>query len=114
MKKILLLVAMIIVLVGCGNSNKLPAIGEKCDLIKECLSATSESYYDQLNEVCNQKNEEELTLMISAQTVYVLNPYINTYTMKEKKFGKCKIEVNTGDEIFEVWVASEFIKPVKN
>ena len=57
-------------------------------MTKECLSAISESYYDKLNEVCNNKDEDALTSMISAQTVYVLNPYINSYTMKEKKFGK--------------------------
>ena len=76
------------IFVSCSNTNKLPALGEKVDLTKECLSAISESYYDKLNEVCNNKDEDALTSMISAQTVYVLNPYINSYTMKEKKFGK--------------------------
>mgnify|MGYP000123152267 FL=1 len=115
MKKLLFLGTIVLVLAinACSNSTKLPDIGEKCNLTKECLSAISEKYYDKLNEVCNRKDEEALRSMISDKTVYVLNPYLNSYTMKEKKFGKCQIEVNTGDGTFEVWVASEFIKPVQ-
>lgn len=113
MKRILLFVLVTAMSWACGSSAELPAIGEKCELTERCLSAVSEFDYDQLNKVCNRKDEDALVLMIASQTVYVLNPYINSYTMKEKKFGKCKIEVNTGNDKFEVWVASEFIKSNK-
>lgn len=83
------------IFVSCSNTNKLPAIGEKVDLTKECLSAISESYYDKLNEVCNNKDEDALTSMISAQTVYVLNPYINSYTVRNFFRHSLKIVVRT-------------------
>lgn len=109
MKKLFLL--FIIIATSCSKSSKLPDIGEECHLTQECLSAISVSHYDRMNEICNQKNEAALVSMIEAKTVYVLNPYLNTYTMRDKKFGKCKILVDNGEESFEVWVASEFIKP---
>lgn len=113
MKRMLLLIAFVLIFINCSSTDRLPAIGEKCELTKQCLSAVSEFDYDQLNKVCNRKDEDALVLMIASQRVYVLNPYVNSYTMKEKKFGKCKIEVNTGNDKFEVWVASEFIKSNK-
>lgn len=110
MKNFSIILIACLLLFSCGSSQKLPDYGEPCYLTQECLSAIDETEFDNMNQICNRKDEAALTRKIADKSIYVLNKYANTYTMLDKKFGKCKIQVNTGDYIYEVWVSSEFIK----
>lgn len=94
-----------VTLFSCGGGN-LPKIGEETSVKKECLSAVDEESFDELNKVCNRKDEKRLIQMMSSGKVYVIKSY-ETGIMKEKKFAKSLVDI---EGIGEVWIANEFIQ----
>lgn len=94
-----------VTLFSCGGGN-LPKIGEETSVKKECLSAVDEESFDELNKVCNRKDEKRLIQMMNSGKVYVIKSY-ETGIMKDKTFLKCLVEF---DRTGEVWIDNEFIQ----
>jgi hypothetical protein len=94
---------------SCGNGRNLPEKGEKCFITGQCLAA-KESYYDELNSVCNNKDEKRLEEMISSKYAFIIEPNYNL-TMLEPGVITCKIKlVDIYGNKNDVMVATEFIK----
>jgi len=75
----------------------------------QCLSATTEDNFSELNKVCNRKDEASLKQMISAGKVYVLSKNTKA-TIIESGLAKKKITTVSG---LTVWVSSEFLSASK-
>lgn len=71
----------------------------------ECLSATSEDNFKELNRISNRKDERALIQMINAGEVYVLKSGTSINVI-DRGFGKKLIETSEG---LRVWVSSEFV-----
>lgn len=94
-----------VTLFSCGGRN-LPGVGEETSIKQECLSAVDDDSFDELNKVCNRKDETRLIQMMNEGKVYVIKSY-KTGIMKDQKFGKCLVDI---EGIGEVWIANEFIQ----
>lgn len=77
----------------------------KSRIIKECLSATSEDNFKELNRISNRRDENALIGMINAGKVHVLKSGTSINVI-DRGFGKKLIETPEG---LRVWVSSEFI-----
>lgn len=108
MKHIILILVSAFVLTGCGGGggSKLPKVGEVTYVNQQCLSATSEANFDELNKVCNRRDETALEEMISEGKVFVIHTS-DRGKMVKHSFGKCYVDINGKGK---VWIATEFIK----
>jgi len=94
------------------NSNRgKMKLGEQCYISEECFGASTESSFDELIKLSNQKDMFRLQEMILDGSIYILNNS-DQCTLLELKFGKCKLRVDKGIRPFNVWVSSEFV--IKN
>lgn len=109
MKKILLLVACSFILVACGSGKKIKP-GQIVVTNQQCLAARSESSFDELNRVCNRKDQTALKMMITNKEVYLLDD-ATTIKVTDLRFGTVIGEIRTGDHIFEpVYISREFVE----
>lgn len=76
---------------------------------QQCLSATTEDNFSEMNRVCNKKDESSLKQMISVGKVYVLSKNTKAVVV-DSGFGKKKITTSNG---LNVWVSSEFLSTTK-
>ena len=107
MKNLLLILITAISIICCTSSNgKLPKVGEYTSVKQQCLSATSERAYDELNKVSNRRDEAALSYMIERGEVFVINTF-DKGKMVKHSFGKCLVDIEGKGK---VWIASDFIK----
>jgi len=92
----------------CGGNRTGYGLGDKFTIREECLSATTESMFDELNKVCNAKDEDALKTMIANGYVYVISAYTNA-KMVESGFAKSKIELEIKGQTVSVYIANEFL-----
>lgn len=112
---LLFVVLVIMLFVSCGGSaGKLPSRGEEFTPNTECLSAISESAFNELNRVCNRRDEAELVRMMGRGEVYVLSTYEKVimvdsgFSKSKVKFEKYNVYTNTSNYV-EVYVSNEFL-----
>lgn len=103
---ILILIAAFTLTCCTGSSGKLPKVGESTSVTQQCLSATSERAYEELNKVSSRKDEAALSYMIERGEVYVINTF-DKGKMVKHSFGKCLVDIEGKGK---VWIATEFIK----
>ena len=107
MKHLILILIATLSLIGCTGSNgKLPKVGEYTSVTQQCLSATSERAYDELNKVSSRRDEAALSYMIERGEVYAINTF-DKGTMVKHGFGKCLVDIQGKGK---VWIATDFIK----
>lgn len=107
MKNFILILITAFALIGCTSSNgKLPKVGEYTSVTQQCLSATSERAYDELNKVSSRRDEAALSYMIERGEVFVINTF-DKGKMVKHSFGKCLVDIEGKGK---VWIASDFIK----
>ncbi len=105
MKKlfVLLMATFFFASCSCGGGFK---DGQAVTVSKECIWASNEDTYDQMQKYCNRKDERGLELMEMRGEVGILSSGAKG-VVTDLAFGKVKIRL--GDDS-EVWVASEFLK----
>lgn len=109
MKNFLFLIAFSFVLVACGSGKKIEP-GQIVVTNQQCLAARSESSFDELNRVCNRKDQTSLKMMIANKDVYLLDE-ATTIKVIDLRFGTVIGEIRTGDHIFEqVYISKEFVE----
>lgn len=107
MKHFILILITAFSLVGCtGSKGKLPKVGEYTSVTQQCLSATSERAYDELNKVSSRRDEAALSYMIQRGEVFVINTF-DKGKMVKHSFGKCLVDIEGKGK---VWIATDFIK----
>lgn len=89
-----------------GNSSKDSLKpGDQCYLKTDCMGATSETSFDELNQVSNRKDVNRLQEMVLEGLVYILKKS-DECTIKDVGFGKYLIRINYRD----LWVSAEFVE----
>lgn len=110
MKKLIFITVTLLLLASCGSPGKGIKAGETVTTNQQCLAASSQDSFDSLNKVCNRKDNEELSRMLTNKEAFVLDKGTKI-KVSDLKFGTVIGEVRSGEMIFEsVYVSREFVE----
>jgi len=111
-KTILALITILTVslcIYSCGSSNNTLKVGDEVYL-DNCLSASTEDNFKELNSICNKRDESALTQGMSEGMFKEMEKY-TTGKVVELGLAKCKVQILDDDSTW--WISSEFVHKLK-